>query len=510
MHSKAAEWFKQQRYLMEAIYHAQQAEDQQLILSLLNSVCRELILEGRHYTFLELVKQIPDSVLVQNPNLLYDIIWTLVLTHQVTLANHYLQLWHSVDQHETLLQHEDQLGLAPLIAVLEDKLDVAYRLAQQNLAQLPSTVYFVRALLIGIGALHHICLGQMSEARKLLLQTRIIYLQGHNLYGLAMVDCIDALCDYLLGNLRLAAEKFTQVGQSEEYRNLGLDEDNQAAIMNILSSFKADLYYEMNQMSQVEVALMDFKGGGNLAMPDMVIVGYILQMRLATLHQDQSAIQTCLHQAHTRSSQWSLPRLAQTIQAYVQQSSPLSALADTEQAAFQPYLNFTHLLRGDDLMAVRQQIFMGQAEQAKEYLSQQLAFFRIYPLRFARVQILFALALYQLKQHEQAFDALQQALETLMPTQAVRVILDEDPLIWDMLNGLSQYLSRQKQKHTVVLLEYIQQLQKLNQAESSVEALIGSSGLEALSKREIQILEKLSRGCTDAEISESIFCPSIQ
>ena len=505
MHRKAAEWFKQQRYLMEAIYHAQQAEDQQLILSLLNTVCRELILEGRHYTLLELVKQIPDSVLLQNPNLLYDIIWTLVLTHQVTLANHYLQLWHSVDQHETLLQHEDQLGLAPLIAVLEDKLDVAYRLAQQNLAQLPSTVYFVRALLIGIGALHHICLGQMSEARKLLLQTRIIYLQGHNLYGLAMVDCIDALCDYLLGNLTLAAEKFTQVGQSEEYRNLGLDEDNQAAIMNILSSFKADLYYEMNKMSQVEVALMDFKGGGNLAMPDMVIVGYILQMRLATLHQDQSAIQTCLHQAHTRSSQWSLPRLAQTIQAYVQQSSPLSALADTEQAAFQPYLNFTNLLRGDDLMLVRQQIFMGKAEQAKEYLSQQLAFFRIYPIRFARVQILFALALYQLKQHEQAFEALQQALETLMPTQAVRVILDEDPLIWDILSGLSQHLSRQKQKHTVVLLEYIQQLQKLNQAESSAEALIGSSGLEALSKREVQILEKLSRGCTDAEISESIF-----
>ena len=189
----------------------------------------------------------------------------------------------------------------------------------------------------------------------------------------------------------------------------------------------------------------------------------------------------------------------------MQQSSPLSALADTEQAAFQPYLNFTNLLRGDDLMLVRQQIFMGQAEQAKEYLSQQLAFFRIYPIRFARVQILFALALYQLKQHEQAFEALQQALETLMPTQAVRVILDEDPLIWDMLNGLSQYLSRQKQKHTVVLLEYIQQLQKLNQAESSVEALIGSSGLEALSKREIQILEKLSRGCTDAAISESIF-----
>jgi hypothetical protein len=74
-----------------------------------------------------------------------------------------------------------------------------------------------------------------------------------------MVDCIDALCDYLLGDLTLAAEKFAQVGQSEEYRKLGLDDDNKAAIMNILSSFKADLYYEMNQMSQVEAALMDLR-----------------------------------------------------------------------------------------------------------------------------------------------------------------------------------------------------------------------------------------------------------
>ena len=48
---------------------------------------------------------------------------------------------------------------------------------------------------------------------------------------------------------------------------------------------------------------MDFNGGDHLAMPDMVVMGYILQLRLAALHQDQAAIQVCLHQAHTRSSQ---------------------------------------------------------------------------------------------------------------------------------------------------------------------------------------------------------------
>lgn len=506
MHCKAAEWFKQQRYLMDAIYHAQQAEDQQLILSLLNSVCRELILEGRHYTFLELVKQLPDAILLQNPKLLYDIIWSLVLTHQATLANHYLQLWHSVDQHEALLQHEDQLGLAPLIAVLEDKLELAYTQAQQNLAQLASTAYFSRAPLIGIGALYQICSGHMTEGRKLLLQTRILYLQGHNLYGLAMVDCVDALCDYLLGDLILAAEKFSQIGQSDEYRNLGLDADNKAAIMNILSSFKADLYYEMNRISQVEDALIDFNGGDHLAMPDMVMVGYILQMRLATLRQDQAAIQLCSNQAYTRSSQWSLPRLAHTVQLYVQQQlKPYSGLADVGQGTFKPFLNFTHLLRGDDLIPIRTQIFTGQVQPAVEYLSQQLDFFKIYPIRQARVQVLLALALYQLKQAEQALDHLQQALERLMPTHAVRVILDEHPLIWDMLADLSQHLARQQQKHLTTLIAYIQHLQKLHQTETSGGVSLNSTKVEPLSKREIQILEKLSQGCTDAEISESIF-----
>jgi LuxR family maltose regulon positive regulatory protein len=145
--------------------------------------------------------------------------------------------------------------------------------------------------------------------------------------------------------------------------------------MNILSSFKADLYYEMNQMAQAEAALLDFNGGDHLAMPDMVVVGYILQLRLAALHQDQAAIQVCLHQAHTRSSQWSLPRLAQTIQAYAQQASPLSALADTEQAAFQPYLNFTHLLRGDDLMAGASANFHGASRASQRIFKPTVSIF---------------------------------------------------------------------------------------------------------------------------------------
>lgn len=517
MHSKAAEWFKQQHYLMEAIYHAQQAEDEQLMLILLRDVSRELILEGRIYTLLELVKQLPEQTLVQNPALLYDIIWSLLLTHQSALANHYLQLWHSVDQHQTLLEHKDQLGLAPLIALIEDKLDLANELAQKNLAHLNNTSYFSRGPLIGITGLYHICLGEIDQARKLLLQTRVIYVQGHNLYGLAMVDCLDAVCDYLLGDLTLAAAKFNDIGHSEEYQKLGLDENNKTAIMNILSSFKADLYYELNQIPLAEAALADFKGGDHLAIPDMVIIGYILQMRLAVLHSDQAAIQCCLNQVHIRSSQWSLPRLSQTIQAYVQPLvSSDSVISNLVDGAEKPLLNFTHLLRGDDLIVVRAQIFSGHTQQAIEFLVQQTQFFKIYPLRQARVLLLLALAFFQLEQNEQAFDYLQQALLLLIPTRAVRIILDEHPSVWEMLRQFSQSLtvSNSKQDDSNAQLQrYIQDLFPLRTLQQEKQPTVvknhpvdsGEHDAEGLSKREIQILDKVSAGLTDAEIADLIF-----
>ncbi|MEG0343216.1 MAG: LuxR C-terminal-related transcriptional regulator [Acinetobacter sp.] len=528
MHGKAAKWFKQQHDLMDAIYHAQQAEDQQLMLLLLNDVSRELVLEGRIYSLLELVKQLPEQVLVQNPSLLYDIVWSLLLTHQSVLANHYLQLWYSVDQHQTLLQHEDQLGLAPLIALLEDKLDVAYALAHQNLAQLTSPAYFVRGPLIGIEGLYHICSGEMTEARKIIQQTRIIYLQGHNLYGLAMADCIDAVCDYLLGNLNLAIEKFNQIGCSEDYQKLGLDENNKTAIMNILSSFKADLYYEKNQLPQAEAALADFRGGDHLAMPDMVVVGYILQMRLALLRQDQAAIQVCLNQVQTRSSQWSLPRLSKTIQAYTQPQTAIHAvMAEPVDMIDQPLLNFTHLLRGDDLMMARSQIFADQAQQAIVFLTQQASYFKRYPLRQARVQLLLALAYFKLEQKQQAFDLLPQVLQIIISTQAVRIVLDEHPMVWDMLGQFSQTLAASQQGSATQLLNDIQYLfsltaqSKQTLAQASTGSTLHSAqetkstdsntpleshdDIEVLSKREVQILEKVSEGLTDSEIADLIF-----
>jgi len=550
-HVKAAHWHREQHLLMEAIYHAQQADDQALVLELLTTVSRELVLEGRVYTLLELVKQLPEKVLIQHIHLLYDIIWSLLLTHQNHLANYYLKLWHSVEKNQHGLLREDLLGLEPLIALLEDNLDQAYESAQQNLEKLPETAYFTRGPLIGIGALHHICLGNISEVRKLLIQTRATYIQGYNLYGLVFTDCVDATFERLLGNLTLAEEKFNLIGKGADYQKIGVEEEHHIAVDAITSSLKADLYYEMNQVETAELILRSFNGGDQLVIPDMVIIGYVLLLRLAHLRGDRIGEQTCLTQSQIRTSHWSLPRLAQTVQKVHEHldhpnkqshivvdelNTHLNDQKDDQHSSLgglEP-LNITNLLIGDDLLAYRDLIFNRQSrsiETALAGLNAESQRATVYPLRQIRIQLLQAIAYHQLGQQKQAFQHLEQALMSVMSTRAVRIFLDEHPTIWTVLGQFSQYVNEQRPEQ-VELIEYIESLRMLmptdalpseessavtthdhpshdkNARKEQHPQIIQEDHVnhtEQLSKREIQILQKVSEGLSDAEIAELVF-----
>lgn len=514
-HHRAAYWYKEQGFLMEAIYHAQQAHDQVLVVSLLEAISRELVLDGRVYTLLELVKQLPEQDLSKHLHLLYDTIWVCILTHQNTLANHYIQLWHKVETSNNLILHEDQHGLAPMISLLEDDLPKAYALAQKSLAVLPETAYFTRGPLIGIGALYHICLGQMAEARKLLIQTRAAYVQGYNAYGLIFTDCIDATCERLMGNLSVAEEKFNQIGKGADYQKLKIDQDNQIAVDAITSSLKADLYYEMNKIDLAEQLLESFNGGAQLVIPDMVIIGYVLQFKLAHLRGDITAKQACLTQSQIKTNDWAIPRLAQTVQQVYEHQIMLDQMShsSTNYVAHAPEFSdstqvksITNLLMGDDLLIYRELIICGKIQQALDGLAQEAQQCKVYPLRQIRIQLLQALAYYHVDQRQLALDFLHKALVSLMPTQAVRIVLDEHPLIWEMLDHLSQSLIKNRQGNNE-LIQYIQSLQSMSDtiASNAVQTVSHVPNIEFLTKRELQILQKVSEGCTDIELAAKVF-----
>jgi len=105
-----------------------------------------------------------------------------------------------------------------------------------------------------------------------------------------------------------------------------------------------------------------------------------------------------------------------------------------------------------------------------------------------------------------ALDYLHKALVSLMPTQAVRIVLDEHPLIWEMLDHLSQSLIKNKQGNNE-LIQYIQSLQSMSDTieSNAVQTVSHVPNIEFLTKRELQILQKVSEGCTDIELAAKVF-----
>lgn len=518
-HLRAAHWNQQQCYLMEAIYHAERAEDQVLVLILLSEVCRDLVLEGRFYTLLELVKSIPDESLVQKSALLYDIIWALTMTHQHLLANHYLQLWQKAEFNTDLNSTgAEQLGLAPMDALMGDDIQRAYQLAQQNLSQLSGDSYFVRAPLIGIGALYHIGLGKIFEARKILIRTRATYIQGHNAYGLIFTDCVEALCDYLEGDLEKALIKFDYIGKSEDYLKLSSDEQLKPLVQMITSSLKANLYYELNEIERAEQSLKSFNHGEHLIIPDLAIVGYEVLLRLAHLQGNMQAEQECLTQAQICTNDWSMPRLSSMVQGIYEQFQWFESeiklenvsIENLEQLCHQHLnktLNISNVLTGDDLLLYRQMIFTDREQLALEFLTLELKRMSSYPLRKVRILLLCALAEYRLDQAEAALDYFERALILLEPTKAVRIVLDEHPLLQQVLKDYIESGFKQKKKQPFFV--FAEQLASMG--DSVVDPVMNKdnadkdSGFELLSKRELQILQKVSEGCTDIELADKVF-----
>lgn len=515
-HQRAAIWYQQQHYLMEAIYHADCAEDQDLKLQLLNIVSRELLLEGRFYTLIEHVKLVSAHVLQQNGRLLYDMIWSLIITHQHSLSKYYLELWSKLDD-PLRNSGDEQFALGPMSALIEDDVQLAFHLAQVNLEKISQKSYFVRAPLIGIGAIHYLTLGRLTDARKLILQARVAYIQGENAFGVIVAECIEALCDYLDGRATQALEQLNRIGQSDDYLKLSSIELIKPIAEMLSSSLKAHIYYELNQIEMVDISLTTFNEGEHMVLPDLVIIGYQTRLSLANLLGDTQAERLCVTKAQINAEQWAMPRLKGVISRLSEQlkwfHEELKRNVLLEQRfenivnfEAQPILRLSNLITGDDLIDHRKLIFMGNEKVAIQYLHLELDRQINYSPRLARIYLLLALAYYRLKESSQAFGYIDEALKCIQASACIRIILDEHPLIYELLSDYTNSNSKTQINHDHGLMSFAISLINLNRSDAHpVESNLRNAEIEALSKRELQILKKVSMGCTDNELAEQVF-----
>ena len=547
-HTQAAEWHQEHRMPLEAIYHAQVIGDNDLVLSALKSVSHDLILGGRLYSFLELTKSLSDTQLCQHPALLYDLTWGLVLSRRHHEAGHYIKVLEQeklylsdIDAHIAMSYKDKQLGLSAMIVFIADDLPKAYQLAKIGLQQLTSDAYFFRAPLVGMCALYQLCRGNIEEARSLILQSRLLYIKGNNPYGLAYVDSIDATCDRLLGDVPSAIKKFQCIGISPEYAQLGTNDSNQDMMLGVASSLKADFYYELNRIEDTKQALTDFDHGENMAIADMVILGFLTELKLGVLTKKNNKHYYVLN-ANSKADEWSLPRLIEDVRQWeneqaLKQKMPIAFVTDQgkdyniqpsnlETEKSQPhFLTLTELLTGLDLLPYRTTIFLGNSQQIAEAtasLNQLLKDNLPFVLRNARIKLLLAMAYHVLGKQIDSYTVLIEALKLFRLTQSHRIILDEHPLLYSILTDLFSY-----QGNEIVILpdikEYIESLLKISGYKSEEKGdLLPDTDKESiglltqkndekknnkliLSEREVEILLLVEQGLSDGQIADKVF-----
>lgn len=176
-------------------------------------------------------------------------------------------------------------------------------------------------------------------------------------------------------------------------------------------------------------------------------------------------------------------------------------------------LSLTELLTGLDLLPYRQIIFSGdilQVQQAIKALLQQLDLDRPFVTHNARIQMLLAMAYYVLGQHLAAYNCLMYALEQIRSTGSHRLILDEHPLLFKILEEVHNACGN-KVALSSEMQDYINNLLKIIKNDHGNEAYVVDDQITdrnkdtVLSQRETEILLLVEQGSSDGQIADSVF-----
>jgi LuxR family transcriptional regulator, maltose regulon positive regulatory protein len=167
LHLAASQWFEDNNFFDEAIYHALESKDWQHCLGLLYPECQKRIYRGELKTVLDWLLKVPENVLKSHPRIYSQYCSAMVFSGELESAKIALFHLEQVSQNDKILQGE----VASLHASLADRTGNTPRLveqAQKALYLLPETNYEERGRAYTSLGLVRYSQGNLDEAVALL------------------------------------------------------------------------------------------------------------------------------------------------------------------------------------------------------------------------------------------------------------------------------------------------------------------------------------------------------
>jgi len=535
LHRQAGTWYEDQGLAAEALRHIFAAGDFEWAGRLVEQVGAAMLWKrGDWTTVLNWLDKIPEGVVNSRPKLCLIYAWVKHVSGQSEAVEPFLR---SVEAHLTdagdglvasadrltetteatsegpLLSSDVQSMMAEVTTIraltvrVRGDLARAIELYHRALELLPSRELHLRALVIGGLADAYYLSADIAAASPLYAEARATGLESGNIYQALVFSSRLAEVQVMQGQLHQAAESYQQM--QHLFSRWG---EQYASVAGYAFVGMGELMCEWNDLDEAVQQLREgIKRGKQGTNPRMALLGYVALTRALQARGDAAGALSAIQEAMRVWEQypltwgWGVPPVA-TYQARLSlaQGDVASAARWAQEQGLRADSELSYQQEVDYITLARLLIAQSNADKAVGLLQRLLetaeAGGRV--LRVIEILLLQALSFQALGNTDRAITALEKALTLAEPESFIRIFVDEGP---PMVYLLYEALDRGIAPDYVRQLLAVFPIDEPEQAALSQTQAPKSELVEPLSKRELEVLQRIAEGLTNQEIADRLY-----
>ncbi|WP_419709690.1 LuxR C-terminal-related transcriptional regulator [Pseudomonas sp. NFX224] len=514
LHLSASHWFEIEGQAVLAIDHAVLGKAYHQAILLLERHTESLLEQGRMRLLRRWFTSIPQELISAHPVLLMMSIWATALTEGAHLASEQLD---RIDWRGSLDPRVRNHGAAlyPTLLGMQDHCEEAVSAGKRSLESIEPGYNFASATLLNAIAHQTLIIGDARDAQLMLDAARRLH-GGESLFNRMYSETTEGLIDLLHGRLRHASARFRlAVDATHATRNLHAHGNAWAGVLYSATVYEANDLVKARHLINVYLPL-----AREVGIPDHLILIYLLRCRLALIESDLNTALQALTELEYLGHSRKLPRAVAAAQLerakilLLQGKGPASKdeLARADDPVIWARECRQRLLAHDShylhLARLRWEIHFGDPvavlKQIKLDLDEAHASGR--RQRALVLQLLKVLALHRCDQTLAAHKELEDALEFAASEGYVRTVLDEGPLLAQVLIEFRQVYETRKSRNPL-LSDYLRGLLAdfvpVDPDESAKNSLPPVMA-EQLTRKEIEVLTLLTEGCSNVDLADRL------